>query len=401
MADGGDIRWDLGEGQPGFASGANLPARHHWYLKGGQVCNIIGDRILSYISDHEARDLVLAAARALKVGGRLRIVETDGNHPSQTYRDWAQRFAPQQTFTISSLVALLQSVNLAPALVEFCDDTRRQHAFPPHFDLHGWTKRSSRTDSRANDPDLKFSSLIVDGVKYSEGTGAGGYTDKIYAIGDSHVRFLAGRDEGIYEWPANKNAIPFEGYSSRFVGLHLGPGLAYNLNTANSKNASKEKIEGLLRDGDVPNGAEILFSFGEIDCRYHACRQSEAQGRPISDIVDDITDQYAMFLDRIAAAGYRVGVWGVPLATWHEVTMDTNNPIHGSFEHRQMAVRRFNQRMAEACHQRHIPFLSLFDQVHDDQGQPIQDWFCDVLHLSQKARTLLYKLMPDGRLPLP
>ncbi|ESQ90781.1 hypothetical protein ABAC460_08090 [Asticcacaulis sp. AC460] len=399
VAEGGEIRWDLGDGQPGFVSGGDLPPRHHWYLKAGQVATLIGDRILSYVSDHEARDILLAAARALKPGGRFRIVETDWNHPSGAYLDWAQHFNPKQKFTVSSLIDLLQSVNLAPAPVEFCDDARHQHAFPAHFDLYGQTRRSSRTDSRAADPDLKFSSLIVDGIKVSEGTGPGGYTDKIYAVGDSHVRFLAGRDEGIYDWPAGKHAIAFEGYSARFTGLHLGPGLAFNLNSANSKNASKEKIEGLLRDGDIPKGAEILFSFGEIDCRYHVCRQAEAQGRPIPEIVDQVTEQYGIFLDRIAAFGYRVGVWAPPLATWHEETLDPNNPIHGTFEQRHFAIRRFNQRMEDFCRQRNMPFLSLFDLVHDDAGRPIRDWFCDVLHLSQRARPLLYDLMPDGRLP--
>jgi hypothetical protein len=219
-------------------------------------------------------------------------------------------------------------------------------------------------------------------------------------VGDSHVRFLSGCDEGSYDpSPAGQDVIRFEGFSSKFIGLHLGPGLAFNLNTANTKNRSREKMEDLLRTAVLPRGAEVMFSFGEIDCRYHVCRQADRQTESIEEIVDAITQEYALFLDWARAQGLHVSVWAIPSVTWIEESQGGDHPVYGSYAQRLFAATRFNARMRDICGLRDIPFLSVFEAVGGLNLAPRTELFFDALHLSQRARPLLHDLMPSGALP--
>jgi hypothetical protein len=240
-----------------------------------------------------------------------------------------------------------------------------------------------------------MSSLILDARRDPEARPDPAWPERIFAVGDSHVRFLAGRDEtsgretrGDTNW--------YSDMSARMVGIHLGPGLAHNANRPGARSRCFEKLCRLIEGPTpaIPRGARILLSFGEIDCRYHVVRQSEAQGRPIEEIVDEICAAYAGLLDRLALAGYRPGIWGAVAPSWLERGGDPEHPIHGSFAQRLAATRRFNARMAEACTSRGLPFLGLVEELLDAAGRTDRRWFADGIHLSQRARPLIY-----GRLP--
>ena len=150
-----------------------------------------------------------------------------------------------------------------------------------------------------------------------------------------------------------------------------------------------------MTDG-LPPGAQLMFSFGEIDCRFHVCRQAEQQGRPDNEIVDGICETYLTFLDGVAARGFRPMVWAPFAASWATEWGDPERPIHGSYERRHAAVARFNARMREGCERRGHGFVSLFAALHDVAGMPRQEYFSDVLHLGQRARPLLHAIMPHG-----
>ncbi len=391
-----EMRFDFGSGDGGFFKGPEFDYHHtDWYklFSENKAEIFLADRVLSQMGVHQLRDFLIVCRNSLKVGGRLRVGETDWNHGS-SLSDAAQRF------DVEALTELFSSVGLASSPVEFCDRQGILHEFEPSFAKYGRIEGSSRLKSRGDDQARQCSSLIVDGVKVSdERQGVNGFEDKIFAVGDSHIRFLSGCDESTPEWPAGQDAIRFEGYSSKFIGLHIGPGLAFNLNTLNTKNHSREKFEGLISTGALPKSSKIMFSFGEIDCRFHVCRQADRQVRDIEAIVDAITDEYGMFLDWVQSQGFSASVWAIPSVTWIQETTDQNNPIYGSYEQRHLAAARFNARMRDLCHIRKIPFLSVFETVRDASGVARKELFFDVLHLSQRARPLLHDLMPAGLLP--
>jgi len=400
-------RIDFGESDDSFSKGLDFDYRHtDWYKlfteKKAEI--FLADRVLSRMGPHQLRDFLVVCRNSLKIGGRLRIGESDANHAS--HQAQAGTF---QSFDIETLTNLLASVGLAPNPVEFRDRVGHLHEFAPDFEHYGRIESSSRLDpsrglgreSRRGDNNDPFASLIVDGVKISdERTGANGFKDKIFAVGDSHVRFLSGCDEGSYDrHAAGQGVIRFEGYSSKFIGLHVGPGLAFNLNTPNTRNHSREKVEELIGTGALPKGAKVMFSFGEIDCRFHVCRHADRQADAIEAVVDGIADEYAIFLDWVAAQGFSPSVWGIPSVSRLGETSDQQNPVYGSYEQRLMAADRFNARLKDICKTRDMPFLCVLDKVSDESGNPRQDLFFDVLHLSQRARPLLHGLMPYGLLP--
>jgi hypothetical protein len=394
-------RINFGDGELGFFKGPDFDFRHtDWYklFSATKADIFLADRILCLMGNHQLRDFLVVCRNSLKVGGRVRIGEIDGN---RIHEAAAARSNPVQSFDIERVTDLLASVGLVPSPVEFRDRAGVLHEFEPSFAKYGHVKGSSRLDPCGTDVgDRAFSSLIIDGVKISDDReGSNGFADKIFAVGDSHIRFLSGCDEAVRDWPAGQDAIKFEGYSSKFIGLHLGPGLAFNLNTPNTKNRSREKIEGLIRSGVLFKGSSIMFSFGEIDCRYHVCRQADRQAQAIQDIVDQITDEYAVFLDWVQAQGFRASVWGIPSVTWIKETTTSDNPVYGSYAQRHMAAARFNARMKDLCGLRSIPFLSVLDTISDAEGALHKELFFDALHLSQRARPLLHGLMPSGLWP--
>ena len=395
-----EVRAEFGAHDPSFTFEHLLDYRDNsWYkyFIDRKCDRLLADRIVQFMSEHQFLDFLVQCRNSLSIGGTIRIGETDWFHTSAGYKNHAAKFGPVRRLNILDLTQALSSVGLVPSPIEFMDQNGTLFEMVPHFNQNGIISRSSRIDPRAEDPELRFSSIIVDGYKVAERLpGRDGYNEKIYAVGDSHVRFLAGRDEGIYVWPGGKYAIEFDGYSSRFTGLHLGPSLAFNLNKYGSATGTREKIEGLISSNVIPKGATVIFSFGEIDCRSHVCAHASKPGNSIHSVVENITRIYARFIDTVCEQGFRVAVWGVPATTWHTETLDINYPIVGSFSERQEAIRHFNKMMRHECRVRSLPFVCIFDQLHDRNGSVERELFCDLLHVSQKARYMIHQMMPDG-----
>lgn len=339
-------------------------------------------------------DLLVFCRNALADGGVLRISLPDPRHPLPGYQSLIAR-RRHRLRTAEEWLGLLDALGFAPRLVEGHLADGRFVAEPLEPARFGPVARSSRSDPRAADPALRMSSLILDARREAGRPPRLALPQHIFAVGDSHVRFLAGRDETSARQARDK-ANWYEHCSARITGVHLGPGLAHNANRPGARTACFEKLCRLTSGPtpQIPAGARILLSYGEIDCRYHVVRQAEAQGRPIEAIVDEICEAYAGLLDRLAAAGYRPGIWGAVAPSWLEESGDPEHPIHGSFAQRLAATRRFNLRMAEACRRRGMPFLCLVDELLDATGRTDRRWFADGIHLSQRARPLLY-----GRLP--
>lgn len=368
-----------------------------WYknLLGKKAEAFFVEHQLQYLSEHAALDFLITCRNSLEVGGRIRIADPDWNHPSQMYLEHASQFRPQLRNNVSSLVRLLWKAGYTSYPIEFWDDHGVFHSDAMlSYDQFGTVTRSSHNDPRAHDPDLKFSSLVVDGVKFSEECDGLGYDEKIIAIGDSHIRFLAGKDEtsGAHQ----DICRVFKGFSAKFVGYHVGPALAFNLDKYGTKTFALEQIESLIKKNILPIGAQVMFSFGEIDCRYHICRQAEAKGMTVDEIVDLVCKKYGDFLERIEREGYRPMVWAPFATTWSDRWDDPEHPVYGSYQQRDRAIQRFNDVMKDFCRRHSYGFLSLYGNLLDKKGELIRSYFCDTIHLSQAARHLLHKIAPNG-----
>lgn len=211
--------------------------------------------------------------------------------------------------------------------------------------------------------------------------------NKIYVIGDSHVNFFSGQE--------SINFVPFEFDINHcrdilvyFETFHLGPVLTYNLNKENSQNRGKEKIEYLLSHNIIPQGAYILCCFGEVDIRNQVFKQVERQNVGYQKVVDDILKEYASFLQKMTTRGYKMICWG-PVASqkdeWHG---NKDFPAVGTEIERNLATKYFNQQLEKICQDVGAYFVSIFDELVDEQGKTKDKYFMDPCHLSQKAMVL-------------
>jgi predicted SAM-dependent methyltransferase len=380
------------------AAGRQLPLRNlRWYRQflGRPAPGFLIEHQLDALPLEEQLDILAFCRTFLAPGGILRMSGADANHTCPGYRELLTRRGSTPAHDAEARLAMLRRLGFEPRLIEGFTRGGDFVQEEPDFAGLGRIRRSSRLDRRHADPELRMSSVIIDARRRDAPVIDPDWPERIYAIGDSHVRFLAGRDEvstrrndGRINW--------YENCTARFTGLHVGPGLAHNANRPGSRTQSFEKIMRVL-DGPhraIPAGARLLFSFGEIDCRYHVCRLSEAKGMPVEAIVDDICAAYIGLLDRVAALGYRPGAWGPVAPTWVTFYGDPENPVHGAYEQRLAATRRFNQVMGDLCAQRGFPYLTLTEKLLDDAGGTDRRWYTDDIHLSQYARALLYPVLP-------
>jgi hypothetical protein len=338
-------------------------------------------------------DLLVACREALAEGGVLRLSAPDPRHPMPAYRARLAALAP-----LPDLEAWCATIAALGFVVQPQEGYRRDGSFllapRPDFRRRGGVRRSAHVDPRHADPALRMSSIIVDALRTEPAPIHPAWPERIYALGDSHVRFLAGRDE-TSALRNDRFGNWYERFSARIVGLHLGPALAHNANRPGTRTHAHERMIALIdgADGRLPRGARLLFCFGEIDCRFHVVRQSEARGVPIAQVVDEICDSYIGLLETAARAGFRPAAWGPVAPTWAEGVRDPEHPVIGSFAQRLGATRRFHARMGALCAARGFGYLALLDELLDAGGVTDPRWFVDTIHLSQRARPLLHQLL--------
>lgn len=225
----------------------------------------------------------------------------------------------------------------------------------------------------------------------------------VHCIGDSHTCFFSGEDALQAPWPAPApDSLPW------FKTHHLGPALAYNLSRTGTRSGGRERLfEVLARD--VPPGAPVLLSFGEIDCRAHLPKQAALQQRPLREIVDACLDEYFKVVTEVAALGHPVIVYNaVPSRAKSRSgrqRRDDDYTAFGSVRERVAAIRHFNAGAKSRCDGHTVRFLETHSHLCDRRGRGLGWYFLDSIHLSQRAMpaTLhaLAGLFPEWRLDFP
>lgn len=260
-----------------------------------------------------------------------------------------------------------------------------------HADFDAWVERLSPLGLA-----LRLHEGVVEAHRVAETIPPAQRGPVIYAVGDSHVRFLAGRDEISGAQIVEGGIKLYDNISYDLIGLHLGAGLAYALGQYGSQTRATEKIERLLNARIIPPGADMMLSFGEVDCRSHVVRQTELQGLPMEQIVAAVCDTTIDYMQTLATAGYKLHFWGPVAPSWKESNADPRYPICGSFEQRKQATRLFNDNMARLCRERGFGFLSIEQRLYGQDGVTDRRFFCDTVHVSQVARPLLWQALDEA-----
>lgn len=205
----------------------------------------------------------------------------------------------------------------------------------------------------------------------------------IHCIGDSHVSLFSGEDAIQPVWPAVSRD-----HLANFKTYHIGAALAFNLSREGTQTQGREKLFEILST-DVPDGATVLLSFGEIDCRAHLTKQAEKSNTPIPDVVDACLDEYFKVVGEIAALGYRVVVYNAvlsrPRVRGARRANDAAYTTHGTREERSEAIRIFNAGAKKRCVDSGVLFLENVPHLADRDGTISTWYFFDSIHLSQRA----------------
>lgn len=389
--------WRLREA-PGRAQPGVLPLRDPtWYRR------FLEAPSTGFLIEHELHrlpveaqlDLLVTCRNALAADGVLRISAPDPVHPLPAYRRLLERAGGAAGLPdLEGWCDLLGTLGFA---AEPLEGYRRDGSFlcvqRPGLDRHGRIGRSARHDPRHADPALRMSSIIIDARRQPERIRQD-WPERIFVIGDSHARFPAGRDE-TSQLRHDRFGNWYEDFSARLIGLHIGPALAHNANRAGARTRAHERILALMdgAEGRLPRGSRLLFSFGEIDCRFHVARQAESRGLPVEQVVDEICESYIGLLEKAERAGFRPAAWGPVAPTWSDGVGDPDHPVVGSFALRLAATRRFHARMGELCAARGYGYLHLLDDLLGPDGVTDRRWYADRIHLSQRARPLLHRLL--------
>ena len=202
----------------------------------------------------------------------------------------------------------------------------------------------------------------------------------IHCIGDSHAAVFSGVDKMVPTWPERSNdTIEF------FRSYRIGAPTAYQLD-------SKIPILNDIISRCVGKEDSVLFCFGEVDIRAHLIKQSQLQGVPVSDIVDECVDRYFQVILYYKELGYNAIAWG-PIASHHDARPYLSGPTFGNCLERNLVTEMFNNRLELRCNQYSVGFVTIFPKMIDANKITIlgylDDWTDSHIHLTQAAMPLI------------
>jgi len=178
-------------------------------------------------------------------------------------------------------------------------------------------------------------------------------------LGDSHSRF----------WKIQ---------GDNFKVFHLGPVLAYNLNSYGTQTQGREKIDYLLKN-EIQKKSLLMFAFGEIDIRAHILKCGVLQAK---ERLNKALENYMKFLDYIVNEGYRIIVYG-PIASQNDdLGSHPEFPRSGSEVERNYITLLFNQQLESFCKKRNLGFITLFYDMIDENLRTKNQFTYDGYHIN-------------------
>lgn len=180
----------------------------------------------------------------------------------------------------------------------------------------------------------------------------------IYVIGDSHVNVLCQAAPHIFKKSIDITTAIYESKSAYAIG---SKGHDYYLNEALN---------------NIPVGAEVLLSFGEIDCRHYVPKMAIEHGTSIEYEVDEVLKRYIPNCVRLLKQRFRVMILGAYICPQDKTNTNSFTDI---FE----AKRLINIKLKDYCNTVGILFIPIFEQSLDNNwhDKEIGTYFNDDSHL--------------------
>ena len=181
----------------------------------------------------------------------------------------------------------------------------------------------------------------------------------IFVIGDSHVRVLPEVAPDIF-------------CRSTDIEDVIDSKSAYAVGTKGHDVYLNESIRV------IPDGSQVLLSFGEIDCRHYVYPKSQERNITIEQMVDEIIARYTVNCIRLLKEKFKVAILGsymCPDDVNHE------NPYLKIFE----AKILFNQKIKQYCEDNNMVYVPIFKKSLEEQWHKFEGeyphYFNDSSHL--------------------
>jgi len=229
-------------------------------------------------------------------------------------------------------------------------------------------------------------------------------TKELTVVGDSHTSFFSGNQKLIWRRLTyhtiyqNKNIGTIDYAPTRYQNIkiyHIGAPLAYNINKYNTGNLGREKVEYLIDNGYINENSQVMVCLGEIDLRVHVLKQAEKAGKTKEEIVDSILDNYMAFLHFLKSKGLKPIVWGPVASQIDGEQLYPDYPYYGSEADRNRATAYFNNCMKQRCDKHQMGFVSIFEDLIDENYKTKTKYFFDGCHLGQNAMEFAMTKLKD------
>jgi predicted SAM-dependent methyltransferase len=163
--------------QPGWIAtdidDLNLLLESDWLalFEPNSIDTILAEHVWEHLAPADGLKAAQLCCRFLKSGGRMRMAIPDGCHPDPAYIEHVRIGGTgpgaddhKVLYTHRTLVEMMTQAGFKPTLLEYFDEQGTFHAteWDPE---QGMVHRSKRFDKRNADGTLRYTSLIIDGIK--------------------------------------------------------------------------------------------------------------------------------------------------------------------------------------------------------------------------------------------
>jgi len=195
----------------------------------------------------------------------------------------------------------------------------------------------------------------------------------IYCIGNSHVAYFAGTEKRSY-FPKKENESFNELIGDdRFKLLDLGGIIAYNF-----IDSHMNKVYDIIKNIDY-----ISLIAGEVDCRLHLPSQADKQNKSDEETVNECAERFFICYDKLIEMGYKVFCISThPTTTEGHSMQDMSRPIYGNVERRNNICVLWNRKLEELSLIRNIPFITIYNNLVDENNITKMEYFSDYCHLN-------------------
>jgi predicted SAM-dependent methyltransferase len=139
-------------------------------FKASSVSAILAEHVWEHLTEEEAVIAAQNCYKYLKPGGYIRVAVPDGLRPDPSYIEWVKPNGigsgdeHKQLYTYRTLSNVFEKVGFRVELYEYYDEKEEFH-FKEWNPQDGMIHRSKRYDHRNQLGEVRYTSIILDGVK--------------------------------------------------------------------------------------------------------------------------------------------------------------------------------------------------------------------------------------------